>query len=260
MMRGIYAIAILDLKRAWLDRARLLGGLAQPLLYLFVLGQGIGSTTQLGGGQYQGFIFPGVLGLSLIFTATFAAITIVFDRQIGFFKAVLVSPVPRPAIAFGKIVAGAVQAFVQAAIVIPFAPLAGVHLGLIGTPLLIAAMCLTSLALSAVGVAMAARFKSTTVFPVLSNAVILPMFFLSGALYPLKGAPHWMQIAAHFDPAAYGVDLMRGALLGQYFFTPALSVAVLLATIGVLTWMATRVFRSGEDDSALGATNFGWRK
>ena len=107
MMRAIFAIVILDLKRFWLDRARLIAGLIQPLLYLFVLGAGIGASVKMGGGDYRRFIFPGTMGLSLLFSATFAAITIVFDRQIGFFKAVLVAPIPRPAIALGKIIAGA---------------------------------------------------------------------------------------------------------------------------------------------------------
>jgi ABC-2 type transport system ATP-binding protein len=107
MMRAILAIVILDLKRFWLDRARLIAGLIQPLLYLFVLGAGIGASVKMGGGDYRRFIFPGTMGLSLLFSATFAAITIVFDRQIGFFKAILVAPgAQRSAIAFGKIIAG----------------------------------------------------------------------------------------------------------------------------------------------------------
>ncbi|HWA11190.1 MAG TPA: ABC transporter permease [Opitutaceae bacterium] len=260
MIRGIYAVVVLDLKRFWLDRARLLAGLAQPLLYLFVLGAGIGSSTHLGGGDYRRYIFPGVLGLSLLFTATFSAITIVFDRQIGFFKAVLVSPVPRASIAIGKIVAGALQAFAQGIVVLPFAPLAGVPLGLTEILLLLGAMLLGSLAFSAVGLAFAARFSSTTVFPIVSNAVILPMYFLGGALYPLTTAPRWMQIAAHFDPVAYAVDLMRGALLGSYFFNPVLSVGALLFVIVVLAWEAVRIFNRGEDDSSLGATKFTWRR
>jgi ABC-2 type transport system permease protein len=260
MIRGIYAVVVLDLKRFWLDRARLVAGLAQPLLYLFVLGAGIGANSQLGGGNYKRYIFPGVLGLSLLFTATFAAITIVFDRQIGFFKAVLIAPVPRASIAFGKIIAGALQAFVQGVVVLPFAPLAGVHLGVGETLGLLGAMLLASLTFSAIGLAFAARFSSTTVFPIVSNAVILPMFFLSGALYPLVTAPHWMQLAAHFDPVAYAVDLMRGALLGKFFFNPYLSLAALVAVIAALAWDSVRVFNRGEDDSSLGATKFNWRR
>ena len=144
MKRGIIAIVILDLKRAWLDRARLVAGLIQPLLYLFVLGAGIGASSRMGGGDYRRFIFPGTMGLSLLFAATFSAITIVFDRQIGFFKAVLVAPVPRPAIAVGKVVAGALQALVQGLVLLPFAPLAGAPLDALQVVEMIGAMALAS--------------------------------------------------------------------------------------------------------------------
>lgn len=260
MIRGIYAVVILDLKRFWLDRARLAVGLMQPLLYLFVLGSGIGASSQLGMANYQRFIFPGTMGLTLLMTATFAAISIVFDRQIGFFKAVLVSPVPRPAIALGKIVAGALQAFAQGLVLLPFLPLAGLLPSPVAFLELLGAMAAATLVFAALGVAVAARFKSVTVFPVVSNALILPMFFLSGAMYPLAAAPHWMQVAAHLDPVAYAVDLMRGTLLGKFFFAPALSVSVLAAIVAALAWAAVRVFNRGEDDSSLGATQFGWRR
>jgi ABC-2 type transport system permease protein len=260
MIRGIFAIVILDLKRFWLDRARLIAGLIQPLLYLFVLGAGIGASSKMGGGDYRRFIFPGTMGLSLLFSATFAAITIVFDRQIGFFKAVLVAPVPRPAIALGKIIAGALQSLAQGLILLPFAPLAGASLDLVQAVEFIGAMALAALTFSTIGVAFACRFNSTTVFPIVSNAVLLPMFFLSGGLYPLKLAPAWMQLAAHFDPVAYAVDLMRGAVLGTYFFPVPLSLGALALTISLLVWAAVRVFNRGEDDSSLGATNFNWRR
>ncbi len=260
MIRGIYAVVVLDLKRFWLDRARMVVGLMQPLLYLFVLGAGIGSSSQLGAGDYQRFIFPGTMGLTMLMTATFAAISIVFDRQIGFFKAVLVSPVPRPAIAFGKILAGAIQAFAQGVVLLPFAFVAGIGFSARAVVLMLGAMAFAAIAFSALGVAVASRFKSVTVFPIVSNAMILPMFFLSGAMYPLARAPHWMQIAAHFDPVAYAVDLMRGTLLGNYFFEPTLSLAALAGFVALVAWAAVRVFNQGEDDSALGATKFSWRK
>src|ERR1700691_842017 len=113
MIRGIVAIVILDLKRFWKEKTRLIAGLIQPLLYLFVLGAGLGASSRLGGADYRRYIFPGTMGLSMLFSATFAAITIVFDRQIGFFKAILVAPVPRSSIALGKIAAGALQALLQ---------------------------------------------------------------------------------------------------------------------------------------------------
>ena len=260
MIRAIFAIVVLDLKRFWVDRARLIAGLVQPLLYLFVLGAGIGASSRMGGGDYRRFIFPGTMGLSLLFSATFAAITIVFDRQIGFFKAVLVAPVPRSAIAIGKIVAGALQSLAQGLILLPFAPLAGVPLNLAEGVEMVGAMVLAALTFSTIGVAFACRFTSTTVFPIVSNAVLLPMFFLSGGLYPLKAAPGWMQVAAHLDPVAYAIDLMRGTVLGTFFFPVPLSLGALALTITVLVWAAVRVFNRGEDDSSLGAARFNWRR
>ncbi|MEO6995064.1 MAG: ABC transporter permease [Lacunisphaera sp.] len=250
---------VIDLKRFWLDRARLVMGLAQPLLYLFVLGAGIGSSSQQGGANYQRFIFPGVLALSMLFTATFAAISIVFDRQIGFFKAVLVAPVPRSAIALGKVAAGAAQAAIQGLIVLPFAPLVGVHLSVFEIVEVLGGMTLASITFSAIGVAFASRFNSVTVFPIVSNAVLLPMFFLSGALYPLDTAPHWMKLAAHADPVAYAVDLMRGPVLHTYFFPVWLSLVVLTAVIAALTYSGVQVLQRGEDDSSLGASKFRWK-
>jgi ABC-2 type transport system permease protein len=163
----------------------------------------------------------------------------VFDRQIGFFKAVLVAPVPRSAIALGKIIAGALQSLAQGLILLPFAPLAGASLNVVQCVEMVGAMTLASLTFSTIGVGFACRFNSTTVFPIVSNAVLLPMFFLSGGLYPLMAAPHWMQIAAHFDPVAYAVDLMRGAVLGVFYFPVLLSLGALTLTITLLVWART---------------------
>lgn len=260
-MRGMWAIVVLDLKRFWQDRVRLFAGLIQPLLYLFVLGAGLGASFQHGGGEYRRFIFPGVVGLALLFTATFAAISIVFDRQIGFLKAVLVSPVSRPAIAVGKVAAGALQAMVQGIILLLFAPLAGVHPDLVQVVSALGAMLLAALTFSALGVSLAARFTSTTVFPIMSNAVLLPMYFMSGAMFPLQPAPHWLKVLAHLDPVAYAVDLMRQALLGAEaaFFPAWLDIAVQVGVIGLLTWAAVRVFVRGEEVN-LGASTLPWRR
>ncbi|HEY1992220.1 MAG TPA: ABC transporter permease [Gammaproteobacteria bacterium] len=246
-MKGLLAVIILDLKRLWVDRVRLISSLIQPLLYLFVLGSGLGASSRLGSGSYLPYIFPGVVSLSLLFTSVFAAILIVFDRQMGFLKAVLVAPVPRPAIAMGKILSGAIQALVPGTIMMVFIPFIGLRPDWLSFLEFLAAAAFAAITFSAMGVAVAARFKSMTVFPIISNAFLLPMFFLSGALYPLNAAPHWLQIAAHVDPVAYAVDLMRGPLVGSYFFPAWLSITVLVAFIAVTTWLATRIFTTGED-------------
>ncbi|WP_297919523.1 ABC transporter permease [Metallibacterium sp.] len=246
-MRGLFAVIMLDLKRLWVDRVRLVSSLIQPLLYLFVLGSGLGASSRMGGSGYLHYIYPGVLGLSLLFSSVFAAMLIVFDRQIGFLKAVLVAPVPRVAIALGKVLSGAIQALVPATILLLLLPLLGMDLSLLSLLELIGTMILAAVTFSALGVATAARFRSTTVFPIIGNAVLLPMFFLSGALYPLDSAPTWLRWLARIDPVAYAVDLMRGAILDRYAYPPLLSLAVLLGFIVVLTWLATRVFAAGED-------------
>ncbi len=246
-MNALFGIILLDLKRLWVDKIRLLSSLAQPLLYLFVLGSGLGASSKLGGAAYLQYIFPGVLGLSLLFSATFAAIAIVFDRQIGFLKAILVAPVPRPVVACGKIASGAIQALIPGLILLLFAPLVGLPLTAPIVLALLGAMLLAAVTFAALGVAVAARFTSVTVFPIVSNAVLLPMFFLSGALYPLTGTPAWLRALAHVDPVAYAVDLMRAPLTGQRYFPLWLSLAVLAAFILVLSWLAMRVFARGDE-------------
>lgn len=246
-MKGLLAVVMLDLKRLWVDRVRLVSSLIQPLLYLFVLGSGLGASSTLGRTGYLHYIYPGVLGLSLLFSSVFAAMLIVFDRQIGFLKAVLVAPIPRAAIALGKVFSGAIQALVPASILLLLLPLLHMDLSLPALAELIGTMILAAVTFSALGVATAARFRSTTVFPIIGNAVLLPMFFLSGALYPLDHAPVWLRMLAHVDPVTYAVDLMRGAVLDRYAYPPLLSLAVLLGFIVLLTWLATRVFAAGED-------------
>jgi len=246
-MNGVAAIVVLDLKRLWVDRIRLVSSLIQPLLYLFVLGSGLGASSVMGRAGYLKFIFPGVVGLSLLFSGVFAAILIVFDRQMGFFKAVLVAPLPRWSIAIGKVISGALQALAPALVLLLFMPLLGLVPGWLELLELILAMAAAAVTFSALGVAVAARFHSTTVFPIISNAILLPMFFLSGALFPLEAAPYWLQVAAHVDPVAYAIDLMRGALLGRTYFPLWLGLPVLTGFIALLTWLSTRVFASGED-------------
>lgn len=246
-MQGFWAVILRDLKRIWAEPLRLLSGLVQPLLYLFLLGSGIGAATRLGGGQYLQYIFPGVVALSLLFTATFAAISIVFDRETGFLKAVLVAPVSRPSVAIGKVCSGAIQALAQGILLLIFAPLIGIYFGPLQILLFFLFMVLSGLVFSAMGVAVATNFSSTEVFPIVLNAVLLPMFFLSGALYPLKTAPAWLQTLFYIDPVAYGVDLMRGAILGQFYYPELLSLGVLCAVGFLLIWIAVKVFEKGEE-------------
>lgn len=244
--RGMWAILERDLKRYGSDRVRVVTGLAQPLLYLFVLGSGLSASTRLGS-QYVPYIFPGIVGMSLLFAATFSAIGIVYDRDYGFLKAVLVAPVSRREIALAKVLSGAVQGLIQGLLLLAFTPLTGLRPGPGEVAGMLLAMVLAALVFSAMGVALAARLRSAESFPIVLNAFLLPMFFLSGAMYPLAGAPRWLQTLALLDPVAYGVDLMRGALTGGFHFHPLISLGVLLAGLAVLSWLAVRAFEQGEE-------------
>lgn len=246
-MRGMFAVILLDLKRIQVERIRLIASIIQPLLYLFVLGSGLGATSAFGRAGYMRYIFPGVITLSLLFSAFFAAMQIVFDRQTGFLKAILIAPTSRFSIALGKVVSGAMLALVPGSILLLFIPILQISLNVVHCAMLVGTMILAALMFSALGVALAARFTSTTVFPIVSNAFLLPMFFLSGALFPLDKAPQWLQALAHLDPVAYAVALMRNSLLPVATFPPLVSLAVVLTCIFLFTALAAQVFMSGED-------------
>ena len=223
-LRGVYIIWFRDLLRWWRDRQRILPSVVQPILYLFVFGVGLGSSIggALGsrgagaagvGVSYTTFMYPGVLGMSVLFTAMFGAMSIVWDREFGFLKEIQVAPISRPAVAIGKALGGSTTAMLQAAMLLVLAPLVGVAL----TPLLVVQvlglMFLLAFALSAFGVAIASRMRSMEGFQVVMNFVMMPILFLSGAFFPLQGLPLWLTMLTRLDPAAYAIDALRRVVL-----------------------------------------------
>jgi ABC-2 type transport system permease protein len=244
-MNGFLGILYLDYKRFRVHR-RWLTTFVQPLLYLFVLGSGLGAATRFGTHGYMPFIFPGVVTLCLLTTAVFSGIGIVMDRQIGFMKAILVTPVSRVGVAFGKICSGALQALVVGLVILLFSPLAHVSFSPGSLALFSCVMVLSAITFSAIGVAIATQL-STFAFPVVAQGLLMPLFFLSGAMYPLGQAPEWLQILAHLDPVAYAVDLLRGSLSAQFFFPPAMSLAVLLSLIAVASSIAATSFQPSDE-------------
>ena len=219
-LTGVYVLWLRELKRFWRDRPRRLGAFFQPLIYLFLLGTGMQAAFQVFGGgkvDYVTFMYPGIVAMTLLFTSVFSAISILWDRQFGFLKEVLISPIPRSSVAVGKIVGGATTACLQGLIlmILAFIPsLLGFSLSTLGTVLLlIPVVMLLSLSMTSMGVAIAARMKSFEAFPIIMNFILLPMFFLSGAMFPLQGLPGWMDVLTKINPLTYGVDLLRGIAL-----------------------------------------------
>ncbi|MBV8195935.1 MAG: ABC transporter permease [Candidatus Dormibacteraeota bacterium] len=219
-LRAVYVIWYRDLIRFVRDRWRLVTMLAQPVLYLVVFGTGLGSSLRgtvsaFGGGslQYQQFIFPGVIGMTVLFSSMFGAMSIVWDREFGFLKEVLVAPIHRSAVAIGKTLGGATQATLQGLIILILAPPAGVTLTWQSVLELIPLIFVLAFALSALGVAIGARMRSMQGFQVVSNFLMMPIFFLAGALFPLPGLPGWMTVLTRLDPASYGIDPLRQTVL-----------------------------------------------
>jgi ABC-2 type transport system permease protein len=218
-LRATYIIWYRDLLRYWRDRWRLVASLAQPLLFLVVFGSGLSSA--LGGAfgrgtglSYIQFMYPGIIGMAILFTAIFGAMSIVWDREFGFLKEVLVAPIDRWAVAIGKALGGTTQAMIQGLILLVLAPLVGVKLNLLTIVELVPLAAALAFGLASFGVAIASMMKSLQGFQVVMNFLMMPMFFLSGALFPLTASlPGWMTWLTRLDPAAYGIDPIRRVVL-----------------------------------------------
>jgi ABC-2 type transport system permease protein len=229
---AIYGIVLRDIKKFWRERSRLMGGVARPILWLIILGGSlkgaISSNTLNVGVDYQQYIFPGVIGMTLIFSSLQSAMSIIWDREFGFLKEVLAAPVPRLSIIIGKSIGGAVQATLQGIITLLFAPLIGLWLSPIVIVELIAVMFVVAFALTALGVVIASKMTSFEGFGTISNFVVMPMYFLSGAIYPTSSAPVWLKPLMFINPLSYGVDAMRSISLGVGAFSFWFDLAFLM--------------------------------
>ena len=244
-LMGIYTLWQRDVIRLWRDRIRLIGSFIQPLLFLFILGSGLSprmgamGVMRTGGTLgYQGFLFPGIVAMSVLFTASFAGVAIVWDREVGFLKEVLVAPLSRTAVVLGKIFGGATNSVVQGSLILLLFPLFHLHISPGRLILAFLVMILIGLTQTSVGVLLGVRMTSSQGFMVLMNFVILPLFFLSGALYPLDRLPGWLSVASRIDPLSYGVDLLRWDLVGVHYhslLTDLTSLFVFMGTMGILS-------------------------
>ncbi|MFH1598422.1 MAG: ABC transporter permease [Patescibacteria group bacterium] len=215
-LKAIYIIWYRDILRYWRNRARIITSLAMPFLWLVMFGSGIKGSLSFGAGGLDGanfdyvqFLFPGVLGMTILFTSIFAAISIVTDREFGFMKEILVAPVSRTAVALGKILGGSTIAMVQASLMMVLAPLVGVQLSWGLVLGLLPVMFLVAFSLNSLGILVASRLKSTEAFSMVMQFIMMPMFFLSGALFPLNNLPGWMTFLSKINPASYGIDSLR---------------------------------------------------
>ncbi len=245
--RCIYMVWLRDVIRYFRERSQFYGSLTRPVLWLFILGMGLrGSYGQVRDVNYTQFIFPGIVAMTAIFTSIQSAISIIWDREFGFLKAVLVAPVPRTSIVIGKGLAGTTLSLIQGCIILLLAPLVHVRLPLANVPLLLLVLVLLSFALTGIGIVIAARMTSFQGFGTIMNFVIMPMWFLSGALFPMQNMPWWLAILVRVNPLTYGVDLVRWLVLGFSYYSPLFDVGFLIAFSVLTTSAAVFFFNRGE--------------
>jgi ABC-2 type transport system permease protein len=226
---AIYILWLREVKRYLRSRAQIVASLGQPLLYLLVLGFGLGPVFEKSGqGSYLQFVAPGVIGMGILFTSIFSGIGLLWDRQFGFLKETLVAPVPRLYIMIGRTLGGATIAMLQGTLLLIVCLLAGFrpHQAAL-VPVALLFMAMIAIVFAALGTAIGSTLRDMQGFQLIMNFLVMPIFFLSGALFPLTNLPTALAAATRVDPLSYGIDGLRGAFIGLSAFGMALDLSVL---------------------------------
>jgi len=216
-IRGLYTLWLREIKRYLRDRLRIVSGIVTPILWLFIFGTGIRFAGSIGNVNYQQYLFPGIVGQTLLFTSMFIGISVIWDREFGFMKEILVAPISKVSIFFGKMLGDSTDALIQGTIVL----LLGTALGILENPVmflqLLPIMVLMTFGFVSLGLTIATFIQNLESYGVVVSFVNMPMFFLSGALFPVRGdyVPGWLQTVSAFNPLTYGVDALRQIALGQ---------------------------------------------
>lgn len=249
-IRGLYTLWLREVKRFLRDRTRLISSFIQPLLWLVIFGAGFGTRFLIPGVSYQQFIFPGIIGQTLLFTSMFMGISVIWDKEFGFMKEILVSPVSRFTLFLGKMFGDSTDALIQGIIVFAFGTLLGIAFNPITFLLCLPIMLLITFGLVSIGLTIASAMGSLESFGAIQTFINLPLFFLSGALFPVSGAgiPEWLSLASIFNPLTYGVDALRTVILGSswvplqpLYVDLGVIVVFDLAMIGIGTWAFSRM-------------------
>jgi ABC-2 type transport system permease protein len=236
-----------DLVRFARERTQLYGSLARTVVWLFILGAGLrGSVLVPGNVSYLQFVFPGMMAMAIIFSSLQSAISIIFDREFGFLKEILVAPIPRSSVVIGKALAGSTIGSILGTAIFVFAPFVGVKLHPLTIIASIGVMLLIGLGLTGIGILIAAKMTSFEGFGTINNFIVMPLYFTSAAQFPLTRAPHWLRALARFNPVSYGVDMLRGTIVGVWTYTPALDLAVLVGFAVIVLAAATYTFNRQE--------------
>jgi ABC-2 type transport system permease protein len=230
---AIYILWLRQLKRYLRSRARIIGSLGQPLIFLLALGFGFGPTfARAGGGNYIQFLAPGIISMGILFTAVFSGIEIIWDRQFGFLKETLVAPVSRLQIVLGRALGGATVAMIQGAVVFVICLLAGFRFqSALLLPVALIFMFMIALLFTAIGTTVGSTLEDMQGFQLIMNFLVMPLFFFSNALFPVQGLPKALQVIVRLNPLTYGVDGIRGSFNHTFVF----GLGTDLVVLGLLT-------------------------
>ena len=246
--KAIYVIVIREFKRFFRQRGRLLVTISRPLLWLFIVGSGFGSMINMPANiGYKQFLLPGIIGMTILFSSVFSSISVVWDREFGFLREMLVAPISRATIVMGKLLSGTALSLVQGTVLLLFSPLLGIKLTMISFLLMLIFMSILSIAITAMGLFIASYLTSLEGFNVIMNFIVLPMFFLSGALYPINTLPKALYYFSLINPLSYGVDafkhvLFRNGGMLSVEFPLFLDIGLLLIFSIVMIVLATYSF------------------
>ncbi len=244
-MRAIYILWLREMKRFWRSKSRILSSLIMPLMFLGFLGTGFKGIS-VGGGEYINFLSPGILGMLVLFSSTFAGITVLLDKEFGFLKEVMVAPVSRVSIALGRIAGGTTTTLIQTAIVLILSSFMGFSFNIYGIPLAFFSMILCSMVFISIGLIFASIIEQFEGFNVIVNFFIFPLFFLSGAVTPIENFPVFVQVLSYLSPLTYGIDIMRYSLTGYSLLPLYISFPVLLFFSIFFVLLAAKMFERSE--------------
>lgn len=244
-LEGFYALWYREMKVFTREKSRIVSSLFTPLLWIIVFGGGLGSAVSLGGVNYQVFIFPGILTMTILFSSVFFGLYIVWDKKIDFFKEVLVAPLSRTTIFAGKMVGGSIDALIQGCAMLAFGLLLGINYSFTVIVLAFIFMFVLASALVSLGLIIGSNMESVEGFQLIISFLVFPMFFFSGALFPIKDLPPYLLVFTVLDPVTYAVDGLRGLLLGSSQLPIILNLLILsgfaAVMIGVGTWSFRRL-------------------
>jgi ABC-2 type transport system permease protein len=243
-MSAIYILWLRELKRYFRSRAQIVASLGQPVLYLVALGFGLGPVfRKAGNGSYMQFVAPGVIGMTVLFSSIFSGIGLLWDRQFGFLKETLVAPVPRIRIMTGKALGGATVAILQGLLVVVACLLVGFRpRNFAAIPIALVFMALIATVFASLGIAIGSKLENMQGFQLIMNFLVMPIFFLSGALFPLNNLPKALAAVTTIDPLSYGIDGLRAALIGASHFGIATDLLVLCCVALVLMALGSYFF------------------